>query len=417
MTPSKRKISAVMVIALLHDEYEHDICKKSRKVWMKPWLRKRENFYHMTLLKELKENNPEDYRNYLRMTDNAFRDLLSLVSPKITKKDTVMRKSIPAEERLIATLRFLATGRSLEDLKFSTGISAQALGHIISETCQAIYDALRNEYLKFPTTSGEWKKIADDFYLLWNFPNCGGAIDGKHVSIVPPSNSGSYYFNYKGYFSVVLMAIVNANLEFLMVDVGKNGRISDGGIIEDTVFYKKLIEGTLNLPQNNETKYGLNFVFIGDEAFALHEHLQNPFPQRELTYEKKIYNYRLSRARRVVENAFGVLSNVFRVFHTSIALKPEKIDRVVLASCVLHNFLRRNCRNSYTPLNMTDFENIESGIVSDADWRKDSNDAHFTNLQALGQRNASDAAKNARLSYVAYFNGDGKVPWQDRLIK
>ncbi|XP_068225274.1 putative nuclease HARBI1 [Palaemon carinicauda] len=209
------------------------------------------------------------------MTDNAFRDLLSLVSPKITKKDTVMRKSIPAEERLIATLRFLATGRSLEDLKFSTGISTQALGHIISETCQAIYDALRNEYLKFPTTSGEWKKIADDFYLLWNFPNCGGAIDGKHVSIVPPSNSGSYYFNYKGYFSVVLMAIVNANLEFLMVDVGKNGRISDGGIIEDTVFHKKLIEGTLNLPQNNETKYGLNFVFIGDESFALHEHLLN----------------------------------------------------------------------------------------------------------------------------------------------
>ena len=102
----------------------------------------------MMLLKELKENNPEDYRNYLRMTDEAFTYLLSLVSTKITKEDTVMRQAISAEERLISTLRFLATGRSLEDLKFSTGISSQALGKIIPETCQAIYESLRYEYLK-----------------------------------------------------------------------------------------------------------------------------------------------------------------------------------------------------------------------------------------------------------------------------
>ncbi|XP_068212094.1 uncharacterized protein [Palaemon carinicauda] len=270
---------------------------------------------------------------------------------------------------------------------------------------------------QFPTTREEWKKTAEDFDLLWNFPNCGGAVDGKHVSIVPPANSGSYYFNYKGYYSIVLMAIVNANLEFIMVDVGKNGRVSDGGVLDETLFHQKLLEGTLNLLENNETKHGLNFVFIGDEAFGLHEHLLKPFPQRDLNYEKKIYNYRLSRARRVVENAFGVLSNRFRVFHTPIALKPEKIDLVVLASCVLHNFLRRSCRKSYTPQNMIDFENTESGILQDGDWRKaDYNATHFANIQVARQRNACDSAKDVRFSYVEYFSGNGKVPWQDTMI-
>lgn len=58
-----------------------------------------------------------------------------------------MRQAIPSEERLIATLRFLATGRSYEDLKFSTGIAAQTLGYIIPETCKAIFDVLKKDYL------------------------------------------------------------------------------------------------------------------------------------------------------------------------------------------------------------------------------------------------------------------------------
>lgn len=110
--------------------------RKKREVWQKKWLADREKYGHMGLLRELRDNNPEDFKNYLRMDSACFDDLMTTLRPFLTKQDTTMRQSIPAEERLIATLRFLATGRSYEDLKYSTGISAQALGRIIPETCR-----------------------------------------------------------------------------------------------------------------------------------------------------------------------------------------------------------------------------------------------------------------------------------------
>lgn len=118
-----------------------------------------------------------------------------------------------------------------------------------------------------------------------------GAIDGKHVNIIPPAKSGSYYFNYKGTHSLVLMAVVNANCEFIMCDFGINGRISDGGVIEYTNFYKKLKNGQLSLPlpakPSNSDKV-LPFVFVGDESFTLRADFLKPFSRKNLNDEKKI---------------------------------------------------------------------------------------------------------------------------------
>lgn len=121
--------------------------KKSRSVWCKDWLLKRKSYSHINLLNELKFA-PKDWHNYLRMNEETYLTLLALVTPLIQKQNTVMREAISPHERLSATLRFLATGRSYECMKFSTIISPQALSQIIPETCDALYKVLQQEYLR-----------------------------------------------------------------------------------------------------------------------------------------------------------------------------------------------------------------------------------------------------------------------------
>lgn len=103
---------------------------------------------------------------------------------------------------------------------------------------------------QFPRTENEWREIASDFEDIWQFPHCLGAIDGKHIRIVPPPGSGSYHYNYKKTHSTVLMTIANANYEFIYCDVGTNGRVSDGRVINNTIFYNKLTHNKLNIPKS-----------------------------------------------------------------------------------------------------------------------------------------------------------------------
>lgn len=195
-----------------------------------------------------------------------------------------------------------------------------------------------------PETEEEWKVIARGFEERWQFPNCLGSIDGKHIRIIPPIGSGSSFYNYKKFFSIVLIACANANYEIIWCEAGINGRISDGGTIKETNFYEKLINYDCNIPNRSKPRNSskaLPYVFVGDEAFALRPDFMKPFGKNALNQERKIFNYRLSRARRVIENVFEIMSNRFKIFHTAINLKLDRIDLVVLTCCVLHNYLRR----------------------------------------------------------------------------
>jgi hypothetical protein len=115
-------------------------------------------------------------------------------------------------------------------------------------------------------------------------------VDGKHILIEKPPNSGSYYYNYKSTFSIVLMAIVSAKYQFIMVDVGANGRISDGGVLKNTIFCQKLSQNQLNIPNARELP-GSNktfpYVFAGDEAFQLLPNFMKPYNRAVLTDEKR----------------------------------------------------------------------------------------------------------------------------------
>lgn len=140
-------VLGVVGLLLATNCFKPKIKRSTRSIWCKEWLKKRKVYSHINLLQEL-HLAPKDWHNYLRMDEQTYLNLLSMVTPIIQKKDTIMRIAISPHERLTATLRFLATGRSYEDLKFSTIISPQALSYIIPETCDALYKVLHKDYLK-----------------------------------------------------------------------------------------------------------------------------------------------------------------------------------------------------------------------------------------------------------------------------
>lgn len=213
------------------------------------------------------------------------------------------------------------------------------------------------------------------------------------------------------------MAIANANCEFIYCDVGTNGRISDGGVIANTTFYEKLINNDLKLPNPESMPNSndiLGYTFIGDEAFAMRPDLIKPYSRDTLNRERRIFNYRLSRARRTIENTFGILASRFRVFHTAINLKIENIDKVVLTCCALHNFLRKKSPQTYTPPESMDTENITADYSLELGDRCDPNLMHDLQRGRRGQ--IFNDAKIIREKFCYYFNNEGSVPWQDNLV-
>jgi hypothetical protein len=170
------------------------------------------------------------------MSPDRFDHLLSLVGPLIAKKHCKSRKPISPSEHLAVTLRYLATGDSQQSHTFYFRIGRSTVSNIVKETCNALWTALNQDYLKSPSTEEQWTNIADEFEREWNFPHCIGALDGKHISMECPRNAGSAFFNYKNFHSIVLLATCDAKYCFTLIDIGAYGRENDAGVLTDSAF-------------------------------------------------------------------------------------------------------------------------------------------------------------------------------------
>ncbi|XP_039282953.1 protein ALP1-like [Nilaparvata lugens] len=268
-------------------------------------------------------------KNFCGLSSSDFENLLQKIGPIISKQDTYFHSSISAQDRLAVTLRFLATGDSYTSLQYTFWISKQSIGYIVPEVCTALINELRG-YIKLPKTPEAWKEVSKVFKTKWNLPHCIGALDGKHIILQAPINSGTEYSNYKSNFSIVLFALVDANANFIFADVGCQGRISDGGVFRGSTLHRMIEKNRLGLPMDEKLpgrsmSEPVPYFFAGDSAFTLSDNLMKPYhgdypkgtPQR-------IFNYRLSRARQVVKDAFGILSAEFRVLRKPMILAPEK---------------------------------------------------------------------------------------------
>ena len=265
------------------------------------------------------------------------------------------------------------------------------------------------------------KDISDQFEGQWNFPNCIGVVDGKHIVVQAPSNSGSSFFDYKGTHLIVVMAVCDAYYRFILIDIADVGRHSDGGVFSNSTFGKAVIEGTLPLPPDSSlpgtSQPDVPYVIIGDAAFPLKINLIRPYPGRNLPEPQAIFNYRLSRARRVIENSFGILAARWRIFRRPIIATPDNVVVYTKASIALHNFLRTTESSVYCPPGIIDSEDADGNVICGS-WREDQGSSGgIFPVREAGSNHHSRIAAMARDNFCTYFNSTrGELSWQYRHV-
>lgn len=248
------------------------------------------------LVHDLRLYDHEMFFRYFRMTPGTFEILRRLTGPTIQKKVTKMREPVSVDQRLLVTLRYLTTGDAHTTIAANYRMSPTTVGRIISETCNSLWDKLKEAgHIRTPSTAHAWKKIAKDFEDRWNFPNMVGAIDGKHVQMFAPAGQASSFFNYKKTHSIVLLGVCDANYKFILVDIGDSGRQSDGSVYANSNLGFAIERKLLNVPPDAKITGSakvLPYVFVGDDAFGLKRHMMKPYPFSNLAESNLIFNYR-----------------------------------------------------------------------------------------------------------------------------
>lgn len=201
------------------------------------------------------------------------------------------------------------------------------------------------------------------------------------------------FFNYKKCFSLVLVAICDSNYIFVAVDIEAYGRTADSRVFTASEMGRRLLEGHFHLPSDKPlpgTAGHIPHVLVADEAFALSSHLLRPYARHNLTPPKNVFNYRLSRARRLIECTFGILTSKWRIFHTTIQLSLENAEPAMQACCVLHNVIRE-----------------KEGITVEEEDEIDLPSVRFTGLRP------NNSVVTMRDTFANYFmSPEGEVLWQ-----
>nr|CAI5858546.1 unnamed protein product [Callosobruchus analis] len=295
-----------------------------------------------------------DDKKKTTMSKECYTHLVETLAPAIHYVDTNMRECVTAEERILITLRYLATGCTFVALGLYFCRGETTVGQIVSETATIIWNQLKDAYMPCPTHD-RWMSIAQRFQAIWNLPNCIGALDGKHIRIEKLPNTGSTNFNYKSYHSIVLLGCCDADGIFAVIETGYAGRNSDGGIFRASSMKNLLSNSQLDIPPPSKLPLDdyddcrFPYYFVGDEAFPLSGYLMRPYSKRS--------------GRKTIECTFGMMTEKFQVLSTAIRVRDENaVNNIIKSVCVLHNYVRTREGRQYLPQQLEQNVSIPGSI-------------------------------------------------------
>ncbi|KAL7294230.1 hypothetical protein TKK_0012246 [Trichogramma kaykai] len=260
-----------------------------------------------------------------------FNHLFQLIEPYLCK--TSIRPSLPPE------LRFCCVLNAIKNAWFYT-IGKSTFYKIVPEVCEIICTKIGPLFLHPPSTS-DLKRIADEYKENFDFPHCVGALDGRHCPIRQPPHSGAEFYNYKKFYSIVLTAMCDEHKRFTFLNLGSFGSWNDASIFHYSDIRQNLKNNVINLPRVEELPNSdtiLPYVIITDGGYPTKNYLMKPYMKiPQMTVPMKVFNFRLSRARYIIEAAFGLLCNLWQVNEIPLGWKLSITEAIIFSTLCLHN--------------------------------------------------------------------------------
>ena len=289
-------------------------------------------------------NNYSDkrFKQTFRISRATFCFILSRIEHHL-QRQTLTEAPISPEERLGICLYRLGRGDYYFTISEMTGRGLSTVSSIVKEVSELLVEHLWDESVSvfMPKSAEEFKEKVIDMEELWQFPCCWAAGDGCHITMkCPPGGleSCKEYHNFKNFYSIVLMGVVDSRYRFVWGNCEYAGNSHDAIILKSTELWTNIVEDGL-LPNIGKKIGEISCppLFVGDSAFPLHTWPLKPYTNAVLTPQQRYFNYRLSRARKVTEGAYGQLKGRWRVLLRKNESSKEQVRITPLACIVLHN--------------------------------------------------------------------------------
>ena len=284
----------------------------------------------------------ERFKKTFRVSRGTFQFILCRIR-HVLERDAVNEDPISPECRLAICLYRLARGDYYYTISEMTGLGVSTVCTIVKEVTKAIVEKLWDECVTkhMPKTEDEFRNKMIDTEQLWQFPCCWSAVDGCHITIkCPPGGpeSRKEYYNFKNFYSVTMMGMVDSNYRFIWGTCGFPGNSHDVIILLSTKLWADIRDSEL-LPRIAK---GIGWVTVpllvlGDSAFPFQTWMMKPYGNAVPTPKQRYFNYRLSRARMVTEGCYGQLKRRWRVTLRKNESSKDEVKTKTLACMVLHN--------------------------------------------------------------------------------
>ena len=299
-----------------------------------------------------------------------------------------MRPAIPVEHCVAPTLYNLAYNSDFRTIGHLFGVLKSTVCIVVKDVCAAFVKILLPKYLTIPT-GDHLNAVIQGFEKRLGFPQCAGVIDESHISIISASECPANYRNRKGWHSIILQGTVNHLGQFMDINVGWPGRVHDAQVFSNSTLFKRGQHGTLFpcLPRTISGK-SVPVLLLGDPAYPLLPWLTKAFLDNgRLSQRQKTFNYRLSRARVVVEHAYERLKRRGRCLLKRNDIFVNDIPVLVAACCTLHNICK-----------IRDNQFIDDWMLENSD-HSDSNSSNSSNSSSssCGGGGASVDCENGKV--------------------